>query len=202
MPDWIAHLMLGWVVAVALKIGGARRVIFLIGNVIPDIVRFLNVLATMFAPSWFYAYVAHPINVGSHSILGVIAYGLFLSLFFKLQPERCSRCPGGTRTIQRAWHRALDSPAFLLVLGGLLHLFLDTFMWPWAGGIAWFYPLLDPPFSWSFQLWWPGSINAVVTLLPFLAVAIMVEVRRWKRGAMPGRQLESGLDDETRRNVS
>lgn len=171
MPDWLAHLMLGWTLAIVAGIRGHRRIIFLVGNVLPDLVRFLVVLGESLSLDWFNRYIAYPVNVGSHSILGVVVYSVFIGMLVILPPSSLEE----TTKVSR-WRSWLDHPAFLLFLGGITHLVLDTFMWPWAGGVPWLFPLMDPALTWSFQATWPGSLDAVLVLLPVSAGATLIEI--------------------------
>nr|MDO8111076.1 hypothetical protein [Candidatus Sigynarchaeota archaeon] len=185
MPDWFAHIMLAVIVATCLRITGAKRVLFIIGNVMPDFVRFLIIIGNALDLQTFNVLVSGPINSGSHTLLGVFAYALFISIFFdrSLAPvnpaasplEIQGEHPAFARALVARWTRATDSPLFLLVAGGIVHLFLDTFMWPYGGGLYWLYPITHAAFRWSFGAWWPSTYEAIMVLAPFFIAAVVVE---------------------------
>lgn len=145
----------------------------------PDFVRVFVFLDYFINVDKYYELVAYPINYASHSLVGVLALSYFLALFFdeKLKPfeskiVEISKKNSKFYTFQQKWIEKLRSPLFLLVLGGLFHLLLDTGMWPWAGGINWLYPLNLAPFEWSFKLWWPSTPDAMIILAPILAISL------------------------------
>jgi hypothetical protein len=189
MPDWFAHIMLATVASTCLRLTGGKRVLFFIGNVMPDLIRFLVLIDYMLDSPAFYSLVGVPLNIGAHSLLGVLAYAILLSIFFEptitkpvtLMPEgslqaAITRNSGFTAAASRRWQLLSGKPIFLLVLGGVTHLFLDTFMWPYGGGIMWLYPLEHAAFRWSFGAWWPGTLDGIVWLLPFFTAAIIFEL--------------------------
>ncbi len=211
MPDWLAHVMLGFSVSTVMRMKGYQRVLFLIGNVLPDLVRFASIFTRFIDSTVLTKFVTFPINYGSHSILGVIVYALFLSIFFKSTLAPClnggtQRAGDGVQETTRiapvqprdvlftGFHARLapmmEKPLFLLILGGILHLFLDTFMWPWAGGVNWLYPLEGAAFAWSFKVIWPTDYDAILVLLPVTIACILVDifiVFKEKHGGMPNR---------------
>jgi len=158
-----------------------KRVLFLIGNVMPDFVRLLYLISSAINFQSFTTLIAVPLNNGSHSLLGVLAYAVFISIFF--EPSLAFKQssfkvikPGHGPAIVRKWQAATEIPLFLLVIGGVAHLFLDTFMWPFGGGIYWLYPLNGAEFLWSFKAWWPSSPDAIIFLAPFFVVALIAEL--------------------------
>ncbi|MBN2152173.1 MAG: metal-dependent hydrolase [Candidatus Lokiarchaeota archaeon] len=193
MPDWFAHLMLATVASTCLRLDPWKRTLLFVGSVMPDLVRVLVLVDSVVHSGWFYTFVALPVNTGSHTLLGLLAYSLFLSLFF--EPALPAAVTGkglgaviGRRSVPAArlarwWRDASRSPFFLLFVGGVLHLFLDTFMWPYGSGIMWLYPLSDAWFRWSFGAWWPGAVDGILWLSPFFAAAVAVEVAAWARRA-------------------
>lgn len=202
MPDWFAHLMLATITSTCLRLDPWKRTIFFIGNVMPDLVRILVILDNVIHWEAFNIFVALPINVGSHSLLGLFAYSLFVSLFFEpalpdLQGTRGlqARVVENTGTSIKTklvwwWHDATGRPFFLLFLGGIFHLLLDTFMWPFGSGVMWLYPLNSAWFVWSFGAWWPSTFDGILWLAPFFVAAIGVEIailvkRKHARGGWP-----------------
>ncbi|MHA1679936.1 MAG: metal-dependent hydrolase [Promethearchaeota archaeon] len=183
MPDWIAHLMFGSSLSPALGLHGTKRVIFLVGNLMPDFVRFLVILAGFIKQDEFLKFIAYPINNASHSILGVLFFSIFFSIFFdnhapQIHDKNATSIPnqpkGKTRNL--SWKRFIEEPWFLLFTGGMGHLFLDTFMWPWAGGIMYLWPIDIATFRWSFKLIWPANTDAILFLLPIFITTSMIEV--------------------------
>lgn len=187
MPDWIAHIMFAWIISFILKIKGDKRVIFIIGNVLPDIWRFLIVFGQVLDSDALLTFIFEPINNTSHSLLGVLAYSAFLSIFFQDTFAKPAKAREGLtsnsikRKISKLW--PIESPFFLLFLGGIFHLFLDTFMWPYGSlGIMWLYPLETAYFRWSFKLIWPSTYTAILFLFPFFIIEIIIEWRiKFKR---------------------
>lgn len=181
MPDWFAHLMFGTCLSTCFRMTREKRVIFLIGNVMPDFVRLLSIISTTMHLLPFTTLIAIPLNNGSHSLLGVLAYSVFVSIFFESSLE-LKQTPvniikaGRVHVIMQKWQSATDKPLFLLVIGGIAHLFLDTFMWPFGGGIFWLYPLNSAVFEWSFKLWWPSSLDAIIIITPFFVAALVAEL--------------------------
>ena len=193
MPDWFAHIMLGVVLSTCLRLTREKRVIFLIGTVMPDLVRLLYLISTMIGFQSFTTLIASPLNNGAHSLLGVLAYSMFISVFFEpsLDLNQSTVKIIGLNSFHvfvQKWQDATSKPIFLLVLGGIAHLFLDTFMYPYGGGIYWLYPLNFALFKWSFKAWWPSSIDAIITLAPFFVAALIVEyiiIVAKKKGIFP-----------------
>jgi hypothetical protein len=186
MPDWFAHLMLATVVSTCTRLDPWKRTLFFLGNVMPDLVRILVIADDLIHSNAFYTLVSQPINAGSHSLAGVLAYSLFISIFFEQAlpeaftkgdlPVAMAKKPGMVFRIGRWWGGASRSPFLLLVLGGVTHLFLDTFMWPFGGGVMWLYPIDNAWFRWSFGAWWPSTFDGILWLLPFFAAAIVAEI--------------------------
>jgi len=178
--------MLAYAVSACLRLDPRKRTLFFLGNVMPDLVRIIAIADEVLHSDAFYYFVALPINTASHSLLGVLAFALFLSLFFEpALPESVmvgdlhatiAKKPDLVGCIARWWHGASRSPFFLLFSGGIVHLFLDSFMWPYGGGIFWLYPLQDAWFRWSFGAWWPSTFDGIIWLSPFFIAAIMAEV--------------------------
>jgi hypothetical protein len=185
MPDWLAHLMLGFIIGTALRMPGKNRFFLLLGSIMPDLVRFFGIAFTYFNWSFGITYLSNPLNTSSHSVLGVLAYALLLSVFFPSTLGTASTTwnLGGARD---KWRWLVDRPLFLLVFGGLLHLLLDSIMWPYAGGIDWLYPLSTAPFIWSFGLMWPGTFVVDWILFPFFLAAVIVELALWERRRSSG----------------
>jgi len=188
MPDWIAHLMFGIILSFLLGIKGEKRIIFLIGNLMPDFLRFPIFITEFLNLDLLSEFISFPINQSSHSIIGVLALASFISIFFEgsLEPlesglikNQLISNKSGLKfkllKFQSMWQTKIKSPFFLLFLGGILHIFLDSFMWPWTGGINWFYPLDFAMFRWSFKLWWPGSFDAIILLLPFFIISLILK---------------------------
>ncbi|MBD3188472.1 hypothetical protein GF325_16700 [Candidatus Bathyarchaeota archaeon] len=184
MPDWIAHLMLAFTITTVLNMEGAMRVIFLVGNVMPDLVRSITVVAEFLGNDVISAFVAYPLNVGSHSLLGVFAWSLLLSAFFQgwNDPDKASSGSAHVNAIPRKRmlkekiRGIFDEPFLLFFAGGACHLFLDTFMWPFAGGIPWLFPLNQAAFIWSFRMLWPTTWHAIATIAPFFIISVAFEV--------------------------
>jgi hypothetical protein len=186
VPDWFAHLMLATAVSTCLRLDPWKRTLFFLGNVMPDLVRILVIADDIINSNVFYNLVSQPINAGSHSLAGVLAYSLFMSNFFEQTlpeafnkgdlPAAMTKKPGILLRISRWWCGASKSPFLLLVLGGVLHLFLDTFMWPYGGGIMWLYPLNNAWFRWSFGAWWPSTFDGILWLAPFFVAAVVAEL--------------------------
>ncbi|MFX0103609.1 MAG: metal-dependent hydrolase [Candidatus Hodarchaeota archaeon] len=180
MPDWIAHIMLAWMVSFILKIKGEKRVIFVIGNVLPDVWRYLIVIGDILKSDTLLTFIFYPINNASHSILGILAYSVFFSIFFERTFNSTTKAPVNA-TLKRGKERRIrywpiESPMFLLFLGGIIHLFLDMFMWPYgAAGIRWLWPLSTAHFAWSFKLIWPSSYTAILFLIPFFVAELFIE---------------------------
>jgi hypothetical protein len=193
MPDWFAHIMLATIVSTGLRLTREKRVLFFIGNVMPDLVRFLVIIPRLLNidDDAFSAMISSPINTSSHSLLGVIAYALLISIFFEpslsaimASPIQSGAMEGNAlKSFLAKWKSASSSPLFLLVLGGITHLFLDTFMWPMGGGILWLYPLNQAAFRWTFGAWWPSTFDGIVVLAPFFAAALVAELALalWKK---------------------
>jgi len=162
----------------------------------PDFVRFL-IITDFFNLDLLSEFISYPINESSHSIIGVLALASFVSVFFEesLKPlesglikHQLNSNKSGLKfkllKLQSMWQTKIKSPFFLLFIGGLFHLFLDSFMWPWAGGINWLYPLDFAMFRWSFKLWWPGSFDAIILLTPifliFLILGTIIHIHKTK----------------------
>jgi len=181
MPDWFAHLMFAMCLSTCLRLTKEKRVLFFIGNVMPDFVRLLTLLSNMVNFKSFTTLVANPLNSGSHTLLGVLAYALFISIFFEPSlglgqaPLNLTGKSRGYVFLQK-WQALTEKPVVVLVIGGIAHLFLDTFMWPFGGGLNWLYPLSGAAFSWSFKAWWPSSFDAIIILTPFFVAAVIAEV--------------------------
>jgi len=188
--------MFGTILSFILGIKGEKRIIFLIGNLMPDFVRFL-IITDFFNLDLLSEFISYPINESSHSIIGVLALASFVSVFFEesLKPlesglikHQLNSNKSGLKfkllKLQSMWQTKIKSPFFLLFIGGLFHLFLDSFMWPWAGGINWLYPLDFAMFRWSFKLWWPGSFDAIILLTPifliFLILGTIIHIHKTK----------------------
>ena len=184
MPDWIAHLMLGTTISFLLGIKREKRVIFLIGNLLPDFAKILVFINYLLTSEFFETIVVYPINYASHSIIGVISLSSLISLFFedRLEPSISqslkNEYPIGNgrkfNELKIIWQEKLRSPFILLFLGGILHLFLDTFMWPWAGGVNWLYPIDIAPLRWSFKLVWPATFDAIIFLTPIFLISLLL----------------------------
>jgi len=188
LPDWIAHLMFGTILSFLLGIKGEKRIIFLIGNLMPDFLRFPIFITEFLNQDLLSEFISYPINESSHSIIGVLALASFISIFFEesLEPLESGLIKhqlNSNKTgfkfkldkFQSIWQTKIENPFFLLFLGGLFHLFLDSFMWPWAGGINWLYPLDFAIFRWSFKLWWPSSFDAIILLFPIFLISLILK---------------------------
>jgi hypothetical protein len=116
----------------------------------------------------------------------VLAFSLFLSIFFeatlpaavydvKTRATFVTNASLLSRT-KTWWLGVSRNSCFLLFLGGVAHLFLDTFMWPFGAGLMWLYPINDAWFKWSFGAWWPGTFDGIAWLAPFFAAAVLVEI--------------------------
>ena len=188
MPDWVAHLMFGTILSFLLGIKGGKRIIFLIGNLMPDFLRFPIFITEFLNQDLLSEFISYPINESSHSIIGVLALASFISIFFEesLEPlesglikyqlnSNKSGFKFKLHKFQSVWQTKMKDPFFLLFLGGIFHLFLDTFMWPWAGGINWVYPLDFAIFRWSFKLFWPGSFDAIILLFPIFIISLIIK---------------------------
>jgi hypothetical protein len=180
MPDWFAHIMLGVILSTCLRLTREKRVLFLIGTVMPDLVRLLYLISSLLDFQSFTTLVASPLNNSTHSLLGVLVYSMFISVFFEPSldlehsMESTIKVNAGHVFLQK-WQKTTSKPIFLLVLGGIAHLFLDTFMYPYGGGIYWLYPVTIAMFRWSFKAWWPSSLEAIIVLAPFFLVSLIVE---------------------------
>jgi hypothetical protein len=192
----MAHLMLGFAIGAALRLPGKNRFFLLLGSIMPDLVRFIAIGFTFLNWQWGMTYISNPLNTSSHSIIGVLAWALIVSIFF----------PSTLGTAKKTWHLGnvmdkwkwlADRPMFLLVFGGLLHLLLDSIMWPYAGGIDWLYPLSTAPFIWSFGLMWPGTFVVDWVLLPFFATAVIADYLLWKKGKPTAVPAERPASPET-----
>ncbi len=201
MPDWIAHIMFGTILSNILGIKKEKKIIFLIGNLMPDFLRFPIFITEFLNLEIISYFISYPINESSHSIIGVLALASFISIFFEksLKPlesveikHQFNLNENGFKfkllKLQSIWQTKIKSPFFLLFIGGLFHLFLDMGLWPWAGGINWLYPFDFAMFRWSFKLWWPGSYDAIILLAPvFIAFLIL----KWFIHSYKVRNLES-----------
>jgi len=188
MPDWIAHLMFGTILSFILGIKKEKRIIFLIGNIMPDFLRFPVFITEFLNLDLLSEFFSYPINESSHSIIGVLALASFISIFFEesLEPLEYGEIKHNLNTnknnykfklnkFQSIWQTKIKSPFFLLFIGGLFHIFLDSFMWPWAGGINWLYPFDFAIFRWSFKLWWPSSFDAIILLFPIFIISLIIK---------------------------
>ncbi|MBA7503601.1 hypothetical protein ES706_02212 [subsurface metagenome] len=188
MPDWIAHLMFGTILSFILGIKKEKRIIFLIGNIMPDFLRFPVFITEFLNLNLLSIFISYPINESSHSIIGVLALASFISIFFEesLEPLEYGEIKHNLNTnknnykfklnkFQSIWQTKIKSPFFLLFIGGLFHIFLDSFMWPWAGGINWLYPFDFAIFRWSFKLWWPSSFDAIILLFPIFIISLIIK---------------------------
>lgn len=155
----------------------------------PDLLRLLIIFGNFFNNEFFLEFVGYPINESSHSLVGVLALSCLISIFFEesLKPTQLKMIKHQINEnsygfkfklhkFQSFWKKKIKNPFFLLFLGGLFHLFLDTFMWPWAGGINWLYPFDFAMFRWSFKLWWPSSFNAIFVLFPFFIISLILKM--------------------------
>ncbi len=188
MPDWIAHLMFGTILSFILGIKKEKRIIFLIGNIMPDFLRFPVFITEFLNLNLLSIFISYPINESSHSIIGVLALASFISILFEesLEPLEYGEIKHNLNTnknnykfklnkFQSIWQTKIKSPFFLLFIGGLFHIFLDSFMWPWAGGINWLYPFDFAIFRWSFKLWWPSSFDAIILLFPIFIISLIIK---------------------------
>jgi len=180
--------MFGTILSFLLGIKGEKRIIFLIGNLMPDFLRFPIFITEFLNQDLLSEFISYPINESSHSIIGVLALASFISIFFEesLEPLESGLIKhqlNSNKTgfkfkldkFQSIWQTKIENPFFLLFLGGLFHLFLDSFMWPWAGGINWLYPLDFAIFRWSFKLWWPSSFDAIILLFPIFLISLILK---------------------------
>ncbi|MCK4282438.1 MAG: metal-dependent hydrolase [Candidatus Lokiarchaeota archaeon] len=188
MPDWIAHLMFGTILSFILGIKKEKRIIFLIGNIMPDFLRFPVFITEFLNLDLLSEFFSYPINESSHSIIGVLALASLISIFFEesLESLEYGEIKHNLNTnknnykfklnkFQSFWQTKIKSPFFLLFIGGLFHIFLDSFMWPWAGGINWLYPFDFAIFRWSFKLWWPSSFDAIILLFPIFIISLIIK---------------------------
>ncbi len=188
MPDWIAHLIFGTILSFILGIKKEKRIIFLIGNIMPDFLRFPIFITEFLNLNLLSIFISYPINESSHSIIGVLALASFISILFEesLEPLEYGEIKHNLNTnknnykfklnkFQSIWQTKIKSPFFLLFIGGLFHIFLDSFMWPWAGGINWLYPFDFAIFRWSFKLWWPSSFDAIILLFPIFIISLIIK---------------------------
>ncbi|MHA1894645.1 MAG: metal-dependent hydrolase [Candidatus Helarchaeota archaeon] len=164
MPDWLSHLgiayLIIWVISKLPKYDESLRkyyALFMIGMVEPDIERIFAIIATAIGNPYFQQ-ITGSLTMISHSILGVTIISLFITSFFPHEND--------TKRI------------FLtLFIGGIGHLLLDMIMWPWQGfGIAWFYPLHGPEFSYSFHLVWPGGFLPLIITSIAVGVTFMIDL--------------------------
>jgi len=180
--------MFGTILSFILGIKKEKRIIFLIGNIMPDFLRFLVFITEFLNLNLLSIFISYPINESSHSIIGVLALASFISIFFEesLEPLEYGVIKHNLNTsknnykfklnkFQSIWQTKIKSPFFLLFIGGLFHIFLDSFMWPWAGGINWLYPFDFAIFRWSFKLWWPSSFDAIILLFPIFIISLIIK---------------------------
>ena len=136
MPDWIAHLIFGTILSFILGIKKEKRIIFLIGNIMPDFLRFPIFITEFLNLNLLSEFFSYPINESSHSIIGVLALASFISIFFEesLEPLEYGEIKHNLNTnknnykfklnkFQSIWQTKIKSPFFLLFIGGLFHIF-------------------------------------------------------------------------------
>jgi len=117
MVDWTTHLGLGWLVSKTKKV---EKIPFLIGCVLPDLVRWLGYPFQLFIVP-FYSKLIDAFLKPSHTIVGVFLLSFIASALF---------VNSSSRTI------------LSLFSGGGFHLFLDTLQKARVGyGIYLFWPL-------------------------------------------------------------
>lgn len=154
----------------------------------PDFLRFPIFITEFLNLNLLSIFISYPINESSHSIIGVLALASFISILFEesLEPLEYGEIKHNLNTnknnykfklnkFQSIWQTKIKSPFFLLFIGGLFHIFLDSFMWPWAGGINWLYPFDFAIFRWSFKLWWPSSFDAIILLFPIFIISLIIK---------------------------
>ncbi|MHA1370652.1 MAG: hypothetical protein ACTSRA_13205 [Promethearchaeota archaeon] len=209
-PDWVAHLMFGYILSVIFKFKNAKRVTFLLGNLLPDVLRFLLIITDYLNQDFLTKFITQPVNEATHSIIGIIAMSALTSIFFESDlspqgnyesisnnnpPVRISIAHGTKRVhlyrLKMSWNKLMNKPFYLLLLGSSFHLFLDMFMWPWVGVMKLFYPFIDANFSFSFKLLWPTTFTAIAFLTPFTCVFLIIEIylRFFKMKKKPGTQV-------------
>lgn len=135
MPDWISHLLIGYIAINVLSIKNKKAVY--IGTLLPDLFKIYIPLSKIFGftselPLNFFA----PL----HTVFGVILTGIFVSSFFT------------------EWRRSFA----LIMLGASLHLTLDRLLYPWGGEILTFYPLWLGELNTG--IFWPDSFLPLIIL--------------------------------------
>jgi membrane-bound metal-dependent hydrolase YbcI (DUF457 family) len=166
MPDWIAHICISYIIIWVLgktKLNSYRQYFnpFILGSVMPDLERPLSYLFMFIfqnIPSlqgFFYSVF----NSLFHTLLGVLLIAIFLTSFFP--------------------HDDFKLIFLAFFSGGVLHLLLDSIMWPWHGlGIQWFWPL---PWRFSFHLVWPGDPLPLIITGSIALVLLGVDLVFFKR---------------------
>lgn len=115
MPDWAVHITFAFALALLLKI--KRKEIFILGALIPDIVRLIDLLAISLDQETLFL-----LGIGFHSpTMGLLLSGIIATTLFRNSDWK------------NAW--------VLLFGGALTHLFLDAMMLYTVGGVRLLWPL-------------------------------------------------------------
>jgi len=149
MPDLITHVL---VVLIACElINMKKKGLILAGAILPDIVSRIFLLGFIIKlPDGFLIAVTL-----FHSLIPLLALAVLLATLFK----------------------DFFSAAFLIGIGAISHLLLDTFNIHFLGGIMWMFP-----FSWilfKYSLFIPDQFMYVAVSL--LAVYIFIRVYKWRK---------------------
>lgn len=114
VPDWISHLLVAYIAVNLLGIKNKRTVY--IGALLPDVSKTYIPFSKIFGIT-----SENLLNLFApfHTVFGVLLTGLFVSSFFV------------------GWRRSYT----LILLGALLHLTADIFLYPWGSDMWSLYPL-------------------------------------------------------------
>ncbi|MHA1144552.1 MAG: metal-dependent hydrolase [Candidatus Helarchaeota archaeon] len=166
MPDWVAHICISFIIIWVLgktRLNSHRGYfnLFMLGSVMPDLERPLSYLFSFvfenvpFLHGIFYSTFCSLF----HTLVGVFIISLVLTSFF---PDDNAKLV-----------------YFSFAIGGVLHLLLDSIMWPWPGmGIQWFWPI---PWRFSFLLVWPGDPFPLIISGTIALILIGVDLIVFKR---------------------
>ncbi|MEE8403207.1 MAG: hypothetical protein V3R93_05595 [Candidatus Hydrothermarchaeaceae archaeon] len=141
MPDWISHLLIGYI---AINLMGIKnRKVVYIGTLLPDVFKIYTPISQIFGieSELILNFFAPP-----HTVFGVLLTGLFISSFFG------------------EWRRAYA----LVLLGAFSHLAADSLLYPWGSDMWSLYPLWIGDLGTG--IFWSGSPLPLGILLPMSSI--------------------------------
>jgi hypothetical protein len=142
--DWITHLCVAYIISCAFKFKQLYTFVFLIGAIMPDLSK-LYLLGSLFVDP----YTALNIFLPFHTVIGVVLISAFITTMVR------------TKSI-------VQKKLFIMLMsGGMLHLLLDLFLWPYGTYNIFLWPLwtgyVHTGFIWSDSIY-PALITGVCAI--------------------------------------